>query len=36
MRITIYDIYRGSWFYDNAVGEIEVWGYEENGDQAAE
>jgi hypothetical protein len=29
LKITVLDVYRGSWFYDNAIAEIEVWGYEE-------
>ncbi len=28
MKMTITDVYRGSWFFDNAVAEVEVWGYE--------
>jgi hypothetical protein len=30
IRMTVFDVYKGSWFFDNAIGEIEVWGYEEN------
>lgn len=29
LKITVLEVYRGSWFYDNAVAEIEVWGHEE-------
>jgi hypothetical protein len=29
LEMTILDVYKGTWFYDNAVAEIEVWGYEE-------
>ena len=30
MVIVVREVYRGSWFADNAVGEIEVFGYVEN------
>jgi hypothetical protein len=36
IRITVFDVYRGSWFFDNAIGEVEVWGYEENEEPGAE
>jgi hypothetical protein len=29
IKITILEVYKGSWFYDNAVAEVEVWGHEE-------
>jgi hypothetical protein len=35
IRITVFDVYRGSWFFDNAIGEVEVWGYEENEEPGA-
>jgi hypothetical protein len=36
IRLTVYDVYKGSWFFDNAIGEIEVWGYEDETEQAQE
>lgn len=29
LKISVLEVYKGSWFYDNAIAEIEVWGYEE-------
>ena len=29
IKITILEVFRGSWFYDNAIAEIEIWGHEE-------
>lgn len=29
IKITILEVYKGSWFYDNAIAEVEVWGHEE-------
>jgi hypothetical protein len=29
IKITILEVFKGSWFYDNAVAEVEVWGHEE-------
>jgi hypothetical protein len=29
IKITILDVYKGSWFYDNAIAEVEIWGHEE-------
>jgi len=29
LKITILDVYKGSWFYDNAIAEVETWGHEE-------
>ena len=28
LKITVEEVYRGSWFYDNAIAEVEIWGYE--------
>ena len=28
LKITVLEVYRGTWFYDNAIAEVEVWGYE--------
>jgi len=36
VRMTVFDVYKGSWFFDNAIGEVEVWGYEENEEHADE
>lgn len=30
IRLVVYDVFKGSWFFDNAIGEVEIWGYEEN------
>ncbi|MFH1438162.1 MAG: discoidin domain-containing protein, partial [Pseudomonadota bacterium] len=35
VRLTVYSTYRGSWFNDNSIGEIEAWGYEEEGEEEA-
>ena len=29
LKITVLEVLKGTWFYDNAVSEVEVWGYEE-------
>jgi hypothetical protein len=36
IKMTVLEVYRGSWFYDNCIAEIEIWGYEESDVAAAE